>query len=52
MMDYKKIDAKDVAYLVSVLGRERVFTLEEILKTTNKILLRLKAVLYFKVFQI
>lgn len=29
-MDYKKIDAGDVGYLVSVLGRDRVFTDEEI----------------------
>ncbi|MDW2800557.1 FAD-binding oxidoreductase [Clostridium boliviensis] len=29
-MDYKKIDAGDVEYLVSVLGRDRVFTDEEI----------------------
>ena len=29
-MDYKKIDALDVTYLISVLGRERVFTVDEI----------------------
>lgn len=29
-MDYKKIDTRDVEYLVSVLGRDRVFTDEEI----------------------